>query len=67
MSNTASVTTTTPDTNANNDRSTATAAVQPSANLSVTKIGAAEGTPGRSTTYTIVATNAGPGTDANAT
>jgi uncharacterized repeat protein (TIGR01451 family) len=60
LSNTAEVTTTTPDLNPGNDSSTAVAAVGASASLGITKTAAEPFVVGEDGTYTITVTNAGP-------
>ena len=60
ISNTASVSTDSFDTNTSNDSSTATTTVTPSADVSVTKTGPASATTGTNVTYTVTVANAGP-------
>lgn len=67
ISNTATVGTTTPETNGTNNTSAANSTVITSADLSVTKTGPAIATAGNNISYTIAAANAGPSTAVNVT
>lgn len=67
LSNTATVTSDTPDPNSDNNTSTADTTVVQSADLSVTKTASPDPVrPGELLTYTITVANAGPGTAVNA-
>jgi len=61
LSNTATVSTATPDPAPGNESATATSTVLSASGLSATKTVATTGNPGAAVTYTIVITNAGPG------
>jgi uncharacterized repeat protein (TIGR01451 family) len=66
VTNTATVTSTTPDPVTSNNTSTVTAPVTPIADLSITKTDdRVTATPGTSTTYTVVVQNAGPSNASN--
>ena len=65
ITNTAVITSTTPDPNPGNNTDTANTTVTASADLAVTKMGPANVTAGGTVTYTVVASNLGPSTAAN--
>ena len=68
LANTATVTSATSDPNAGNNSATDTDTLTPSGDLAITKTdGTGNATPGGSTTYTIVASNAGPSNVPSAT
>ena len=68
LSNTATVSSATPDPTPGNNTATDTDTLAPSADLSITKTdGVTTATPGGSVTYTIVASNAGPSNATGAT
>lgn len=67
VTNTANVSSTTPDSNPNNNTSSAATLVSANADLSVTKSGPASTPSNTNVTYTVIAANAGPSNAANVT
>ena len=65
ITNTAAITSTTPDPNTGNNTDTANTTVTASADLAVTKMGPASVTAGGSVTYTVGASNLGPSAASN--
>jgi uncharacterized repeat protein (TIGR01451 family) len=64
ISNTATVSSTTPDPTPANNTATSSAALGSTSDLAITKSGPAAATPGQTITYTVMVTNSGP-SDAN--
>jgi uncharacterized repeat protein (TIGR01451 family) len=67
VTNTATVSTDSPDSNSSNNTASVTTPVNASADVGVTNSGPATGTAGSNLTYTVTVTNAGPSTATDAT